>query len=156
MRWASTPGSPSSLTGLDCGGQRERFEPVAVNAKAIGAVAATLGKDAEVLASTAKKLETASDIAPARAGRAFTETTTGTLGPSVRDGDSEWAQVVNWATMATIQAWEYGIDSTNVITAGFPISDKQYPTPEALNAYLRQVTESIASVPGVRDASTAA
>ena len=43
------------------------------------------------------------------------------LGPSVRDGDSEWAQVVNWATMATIQAWEYGIDSTNV--DGFTTED---------------------------------
>ena len=37
----------------------DKFEPVARNAKAIGAVAATLGKDAEVLASTAKKLESA-------------------------------------------------------------------------------------------------
>ncbi|MDW3178039.1 MAG: transporter substrate-binding domain-containing protein [Acidimicrobiia bacterium] len=36
------------------------------------------------------------------------------LGPVVADGDTEWAQVVNWATMATIQAWEYGIDSSNV------------------------------------------
>ncbi|HWL42176.1 MAG TPA: amino acid ABC transporter substrate-binding protein [Ilumatobacter sp.] len=36
------------------------------------------------------------------------------LGPGVRDGDSEWAQVVDWAVLATIQAWEYGIDSTNV------------------------------------------
>jgi hypothetical protein len=44
----------------------DKFEPVAVNAKAIGAVAATLGKDAEVLASAAKKLESASDIAAAR------------------------------------------------------------------------------------------
>lgn len=36
------------------------------------------------------------------------------LGPVVADGDTEWAQVVNWATMATVQAWEYGIDSSNV------------------------------------------
>ena len=36
------------------------------------------------------------------------------LGPGVRDGDSEWAQAVDWAVLATIQAWEYGIDSTNV------------------------------------------
>jgi general L-amino acid transport system substrate-binding protein len=43
------------------------------------------------------------------------------LGPSVRDGDSEWAQVVDWATMATIQAWEYGIDSSNV--DGFTTED---------------------------------
>ncbi|HEX6660181.1 MAG TPA: amino acid ABC transporter substrate-binding protein [Ilumatobacter sp.] len=36
------------------------------------------------------------------------------LGPAVRDGDSEWAQAVNWAILATIQAEEFGIDSTNV------------------------------------------
>lgn len=43
------------------------------------------------------------------------------LGPSVRDGDSQWAQVVDWATMSTIQAWEFGIDSTNV--DGFTTED---------------------------------
>lgn len=36
------------------------------------------------------------------------------LGTVVRDGDSEWAQVVNWATMATVQAWEFGLDSNNI------------------------------------------
>ncbi len=36
------------------------------------------------------------------------------LGPVVADGDSQWAQQVNWATMATIQAWEFGISSENV------------------------------------------
>jgi len=36
------------------------------------------------------------------------------LGPVVADGDTEWAQVVNWATMATVQAWEYGMTSDNV------------------------------------------
>lgn len=36
------------------------------------------------------------------------------LGTVVRDGDTEWAQVVNWATMATVQAWEFGLDSTNI------------------------------------------
>jgi general L-amino acid transport system substrate-binding protein len=36
------------------------------------------------------------------------------LGPVVADGDTEWAQVVNWATMATVQAWEYGITSGNI------------------------------------------
>jgi len=40
------------------------------------------------------------------------------LGPAVADGDSEWAQVVNWAILATIQAEEFGIDSTNVDTFG--------------------------------------
>jgi general L-amino acid transport system substrate-binding protein len=38
------------------------------------------------------------------------------LGPVVADGDTEWAQVVNWATMATVQAWEFGINSGNVNT----------------------------------------
>lgn len=38
------------------------------------------------------------------------------LGPVVPDGDTEWAQVVRWAIMATIQAWEFGIDSSNIGT----------------------------------------
>ncbi|MFT4867132.1 MAG: general L-amino acid transport system substrate-binding protein, partial [Ilumatobacter sp.] len=36
------------------------------------------------------------------------------LGPVVADGDTEWAQVVNWAVMATIQAEEFGITSENI------------------------------------------
>lgn len=36
------------------------------------------------------------------------------LGPAVADGDSEWAQVVDWAIMATIQAEEYGLTQANV------------------------------------------
>ena len=36
------------------------------------------------------------------------------LGPVVADGDTQWAQIVNWATMATVQAWEFGITSDNV------------------------------------------
>ncbi len=38
------------------------------------------------------------------------------LGPAVLDGDSQWAQVVDWIILATIQAEEFGIDSTNVGT----------------------------------------
>ncbi len=38
------------------------------------------------------------------------------LGPAVADGDSQWAQIVDWSTMATIQAWEWGITSENVDT----------------------------------------
>ena len=34
------------------------------------------------------------------------------LGPVVADGDTEWAQAVNWAVMAPVQAWEFGLDST--------------------------------------------
>lgn len=36
------------------------------------------------------------------------------LGPVVRDGDSRWAQVVDWVIIATIQAEELGITSGNV------------------------------------------
>ncbi len=36
------------------------------------------------------------------------------LGPVVRDGDSQWAQIVNWVVIATIIAEELDIDSTNV------------------------------------------
>ena len=36
------------------------------------------------------------------------------LGPVVRDGDDEWADAVNWAVIATVQAEEFGIDSGNI------------------------------------------
>jgi general L-amino acid transport system substrate-binding protein len=36
------------------------------------------------------------------------------LGPAVLDGDTQWAQVVDWAILATIQAEEFGITSANV------------------------------------------
>jgi general L-amino acid transport system substrate-binding protein len=36
------------------------------------------------------------------------------LGPVVRDGDTEWADAVNWAILATIQAEEFEISSENV------------------------------------------
>jgi general L-amino acid transport system substrate-binding protein len=36
------------------------------------------------------------------------------LAPAVRDGDTELAQAVGWAILATIQAEEFGIDSTNI------------------------------------------
>ncbi len=36
------------------------------------------------------------------------------LGPVVADGDTEWAQAVNWAIMSTVQAWEFGLDSSNI------------------------------------------
>jgi general L-amino acid transport system substrate-binding protein len=38
------------------------------------------------------------------------------LGPVVRDGDSAWAQAVEWAVMSTVIAWEFGITSGNVAT----------------------------------------
>jgi general L-amino acid transport system substrate-binding protein len=36
------------------------------------------------------------------------------LGPAVLDGDDEWADAVNWAVIAAIQAEEFGITSDNV------------------------------------------
>jgi general L-amino acid transport system substrate-binding protein len=36
------------------------------------------------------------------------------LAPAVRDGDWRWAQAVQWAILATIQAEEFGITSENV------------------------------------------
>jgi putative ABC transport system permease protein len=38
-----------------------------------------------------------------------------------------------------------------VLTAGLPISDKRFPDPVQLNAYLRQIIEGIQALPGVRD-----
>jgi len=46
-----------------------------------------------------------------------------------------------------------GFDSTNVITAGMPISDKRYPDPVRLNAYLRQVLTNVEAIPSVREAA---
>lgn len=36
------------------------------------------------------------------------------LGPVTLDGDTDWYDAVQWAVFSTIQAWEFGIDSTNV------------------------------------------
>lgn len=36
------------------------------------------------------------------------------LAPAVRDGDSKWAQVVDWVVLATIQAEEFGLTKANV------------------------------------------
>ncbi len=38
------------------------------------------------------------------------------LAPAVADGDTAWAQAVNWAIFATIQAEEFGITSENIDT----------------------------------------
>ncbi len=38
------------------------------------------------------------------------------LTPAVADGDSQWAQAVDWAILATIQAEEFGITSENIDT----------------------------------------
>jgi general L-amino acid transport system substrate-binding protein len=36
------------------------------------------------------------------------------LAPVVRDGDPQWAQIVDWVVIATIQAEEFGVTSQNV------------------------------------------
>ncbi|MDJ0960229.1 MAG: amino acid ABC transporter substrate-binding protein [Acidimicrobiia bacterium] len=36
------------------------------------------------------------------------------LGPVVADGDTAWAQAVEWSVMATVQAWEFGLDSGSI------------------------------------------
>lgn len=36
------------------------------------------------------------------------------LGPVVADGDTAWAQAVNWSVMAPVQAWEFGLDSGSI------------------------------------------
>ncbi|MGH8911083.1 MAG: amino acid ABC transporter substrate-binding protein [Acidimicrobiia bacterium] len=38
------------------------------------------------------------------------------LGPAVRDGDSQWAQIVDWVVITTIAAEELGIESGNIDT----------------------------------------
>jgi general L-amino acid transport system substrate-binding protein len=40
------------------------------------------------------------------------------LGPAVLDGDSQWAQIVNWTVLATIAAEELGITQANVGSFG--------------------------------------
>jgi putative ABC transport system permease protein len=50
-----------------------------------------------------------------------------------------------------MQQVDTGFTSENVITARLPISDKRFPNPDHLNAYLRQIVSSLESLPGVRD-----
>jgi len=64
------------------------------------------------------------------------------LAPVVADGDSEWAQAVNWAIIATIQAEEWGITSANVDTF---LND---PNPE-IRRFLGQVSGDEAFDPGL-------
>jgi putative ABC transport system permease protein len=50
-----------------------------------------------------------------------------------------------------MQQVDTGFNAENVITAGLPISEKHFPNPEDLNAYLRQIVASVQNLPGVRD-----
>lgn len=36
------------------------------------------------------------------------------LGAVIADGDSKWEQAVTWVMRATVQAWEFGLDSANI------------------------------------------
>jgi putative ABC transport system permease protein len=42
-----------------------------------------------------------------------------------------------------------GFNTTNVLTFGLPVSDKNFPDPAALNSYLRQVSAQLRMLPGV-------
>jgi len=44
-----------------------------------------------------------------------------------------------------------GFDSTNLLTMRLPTSTDQYPDPEQLNRYLREVRAAVEAVPGVRE-----
>jgi putative ABC transport system permease protein len=44
-----------------------------------------------------------------------------------------------------------GFNATDVLTAGLPVSEDQYPDPAALNAYLASIRDAVNAVPGVRD-----
>jgi putative ABC transport system permease protein len=50
-----------------------------------------------------------------------------------------------------MQTADTGFDSTNVMTAGLPLSDRRYPDPVQLDSYLRQIVGNLESLPGVRD-----
>ena len=63
--------------------------------------------DASQLASFAASLDVETTILPDIISKE-------PLGPAVADGDTEWAQVVDWAVMSTIQAEEFGITSENI------------------------------------------
>ena len=48
---------------------------------------------------------------------------------------------------------ELGFDPTSVLTMRLPIASDRFATPEALNAYVRQMVARIAAVPGVKGAA---
>ena len=45
------------------------------------------------------------------------------LGPAVREGDDKWFDVVNWVSMAIVQAEEFGLTSENIGTAATDFAD---------------------------------
>jgi putative ABC transport system permease protein len=54
-----------------------------------------------------------------------------------------------------MQQADLGVDTTNVLTAGLPLSDKVYPDPVRLDSYLREIESNLQALPGVRDVAFA-
>jgi len=50
-----------------------------------------------------------------------------------------------------MQHVDTGFNADNVITAGLPISEKRFPNPDDLTAYLRQIVSNVQNLPGIRD-----
>lgn len=49
-----------------------------------------------------------------------------------------------------MQNADLGFDSTNVLTAGLPLTDKRFPDPVRLNQHVREIMANIQALPGVR------
>ena len=54
-----------------------------------------------------------------------------------------------------MQQADTGVDTTNVLTAQLPLSDKLYPDPVRLDSYLREIESNLQALPGVRDVAFA-
>jgi len=54
-----------------------------------------------------------------------------------------------------MQQADLGFDSTNVLTAQLPLSDKRFPDPVRLNQHVRQILANLQALPGVRDVAFA-
>ncbi|HEY4988754.1 MAG TPA: ABC transporter permease [Opitutaceae bacterium] len=50
-----------------------------------------------------------------------------------------------------MQTVDTGFDSTNVVTAELPISDRRFHSATEFKLYLQQITDAVAATPGVRD-----
>jgi putative ABC transport system permease protein len=50
-----------------------------------------------------------------------------------------------------MQQIDTGFDATNVLTARLPIPQNRFDDPIPLNNYLRQITDALSAIPGVRD-----
>ena len=50
-----------------------------------------------------------------------------------------------------MQRIDTGFDATNVLTASLPIPQNRFDDPIPLNNYLRQITDALSAIPGVRD-----